>query len=486
LRHVALPGSKPGRAAALRMRAALRAAGQNAWVLEVNDAGLSAYGGSEWARSEFPEVPVPARLAISLARRLQDPLPELLKLDPRHLGLGWEQGLVSKANVRRALQDTIESCCALVGADLNTAPRSLLVHLPGLDKAAADRILARRAERPFASREELRQEGLLDEARWTSAAAFLRVRGGSEPLDATNLHPEQYPLAQRLLESAGSSVQQGLGHPGATRGMRRVEFDVDEATWRDLMRELAFPGRDPRWRQWGPTLLDPDTDPVRLAKDRVVEGIVTNVSSFGAFVDIGLANDALVHVSEIADRYVRDARELVSIGQVLRLRILDASGSRLTLSLKNVPPPERAGGGQRGGHAQHGGGGPHAGAGQRGPGGPRGERESGARPRGPRRERRDAETRESASANLRAATSRRDGLGGRSGRGGRGGGAGGRGEGGGRGGRRGDERRPGHADVADREDMARLSALRPENKPAHTPFAAFFKNRRDEEPGSEG
>ncbi|MBL8860574.1 MAG: S1 RNA-binding domain-containing protein [Planctomycetes bacterium] len=478
IRFVAVSNGKAGRAAAPKLRGALAAAGIPVWVLETNESGLSTYAGSEWGRKELPEFTVPARMAASLARRLQDPMNEFLKVDPRHLGLGWEQGLVSKANVKRALQEAVESATALAGCDLNRSTLSFLMHLPGLDRAAAEKVVARLAERPFASREELRQEGLLSEAQWTSVAGFLRVFGGPEPLDGTNLHPEQYPLARRLLESAGASVEGGLGRPGALRGLRRADFDIDEATWRDLMRELAFPGRDPRWRQWGPSLLPPDTDPVRITKDRVVEGVVTNVASFGAFVDIGLANDAMIHVSEVSDRYVRDAREVLSIGQVVRARIEEVGGARLAISFKNVPPPERPERPERAPRreGEEGGDRPRRGRrGERGGGGERGPRED--RPSVP----------------VRAATTRRDGIGAKSGGRGRGGpgggrgGAGGGGAGGGGGfgaggGRKPDSRRPaGGADVADREDLARLAELKPGNKPAHNPFANYFKAKKGDE-----
>ncbi len=480
IQFVAVANSKAGRAAAPKLRAALAAAGIPVWVLETNESGLSTYAGSEWARKELPESTVPARMAASLARRLQDPMSEFLKVDARHLGLGWEQGLVSKANVKRALQDAIESSTALAGGDLNTATASFLMHLPGLDRAAAEKIVARRAERPFTSREELRQEGLLTEAQWTSVAGFLRVFNGIEPLDSTNLHPEQYPLARKLLEAAGSSVEAGLGRPGALRGLRRSDFDIDEATWRDLMRELSFPGRDPRWRQWGPDLLDPNTDPVRITRDRVVEGIVTNVASFGAFVDIGLHSDAMIHVSEVSDRYVRDAREVLSIGQVVRAKIVEVGGARLAISFKNVPPPERQERAPR--RESEGGGGGGGGEG------------GGDRPRRPRRDH-PAPREHKPALPTRAATTRRDGIGGKSagrGRGGAGGGGGGRGGSGGGGGggssfgggggRKPDGRRPeGGSDVADRDDMARLSELKPGNKPAHNPFANFFKGKKGDE-----
>lgn len=496
IRDLAVGHGKSPRMAATKIRAALRAAKSEGGVYLVNEAGLSSYANSELARTELPDRSVPARMAISLGRRLQDPLNEILKVDPRHLGLGVEQGLVSKANAKRVFVETIESCTAHVGCDVNRAPLSYLSHLPGLDRETAKKLIARRDEKPITSREELRAEGLLTEAQWMSVAAFLRVPNSSERLDASNLHPEQYPIVRRLLESAGTSVEQSWGRPGSTKGLRRVDFDIDEYTWRDLMREIAYPGRDPRPRMYGPALLEPDTDPVRLTKDRVLEGIVSNVASFGAFVDVGLPADAMVHISEISDRYVRDARELLSIGQVVRARILDASGARLALSLKNVPAPVREGGdferGPRRGRGRPEGGGERGGdrGGEaRGPdnrapdnrerGGRGGDRrDGGGRGRGPREER--------PPANVRAAQTRRDGIGARSsGRGGGGGGRGGSGGGGfsggstgGAGARREGGRGGDFGDRADREDLARLTD--PRNRPTNNPFAKLLKDKKDE------
>jgi len=472
IRCLAVGHGKGPRAAVNKLRAVLAAVQRPATVFVVNESGLSSYANSEFARLELPSKAVPVRMAVSLARRLQDPAAEILKVDPRHLGLGSEQGLVSKANARRCFDETTESCIAHMGCDVNHAPLSVLMHMPGLDKESAQRIVARRAEKPFTSREELRQEGVLSEAQWTSAIAFLRVPGSSEPLDHTALHPEQYPLVRNLFDSAGSSVEQGLGRPGATRGMRCPD-ELDDGTWRDLMRELSFPGRDPRWRQHLPALLDAATDPVRLVKDRVIEGVLTNVASFGAFVDVGLPQDAMIHISEVSDRYVRDAREVLSIGQVVRARIQDASGPRLSLSLKNVPREERAprpprdeGAGREQGPRGGGGGGRR---GERGRG--RFERDSGPK----------------ANPNVRAAQTRRDGMG--SGKGGPrrgGGGFGGRSSGGpggstgGAGGR--DDKRGNRADERlDRDDRAHLDTLS-KKKAAFSPFASFFKKQDGETP----
>lgn len=452
---VAIGHGKMARAALGRLRAALRAAQIDLPVMVVNDSGVSSYASSEVARSELGELSVPQRIAVSLARRLQDPMAEILKVDPRHLALGSEQGLVTKAALARAYEETIESCAALVGCELARAPQSILQAIPGLDAETARRLRARMAEAPIASRDELRECGLVTEVQWTNAAGSLRIRGGPEPLDATHLHPEQYELARRVLEAAGASVEDGLGRPGATKGLRRDDFGVDDATWRDLMREIFHPGRDPRPPLQAPRLLAPDTDRVTLTKDRVLDGVVTAVASFGAFVDIGLEHDGMVHVSQISDRYVRDARELVSIGEVVRLRVLDGSGQRVSLSMKNVAELERAARRERGG--------------DRAPGGGRGERRG---ERGPRHERERAEP---PRAPVRAAQSRRDGLvtgakkRGRPERGGdRRGDSGGPRRGPPRGGER--DRRP-RADEAAPEDLRGLAS----EGVAYNPFADFFR-----------
>jgi uncharacterized protein len=449
-------------------------------VFLVSEAGLSSYANSELARAELADRSIPARMAISLARRLQDPMAEFLKVEPRHLGLGSEQGLVSKANAKRVFVETIESAAAHVGCFVNRAPPAFLEVVPGLSRAIARKLVERRRQSPFRSREELRADGLLTEAQWTSAIAFLRVHGSDEPLDGTALHPEQYPLVRRVLDSAGSSVEQALGRFGATRGLRREDFELDEATWRDMMREISWPGRDPRHRLHVPALLDPDTDAVRLVKDRVVEGVVSNVASFGVFVDVGLANDAMVHISEISDRYVRDARELLSVGQVVRARILDAGGQRLTLSLRNVPAearaprPERGPRSDRGPRSARGDGPPRPGAGR----GREGFRGRGGRDRQPEGDRAGAPA-----PNVRAAQSRRDGFGGRPGRRGDRKGGGGR-PGGGR-----DERgggRPGGPSRGDRggrdvefgrDERASVESLN-KSKAAFSPFASFFKSKQ--------
>jgi uncharacterized protein len=459
-KSIAIGHGKLARAGLLRFRPALAAAGMGAHAFIINDSGLASYANSELARRELPGLSVPQRMATSIARRLRDPMDETLKVDPRHLGLGSEQGLVSKANIRRMFDEVIESCVALVGCDVNAASQAFLKHLPGIGADTAKKLIERRAEKPFESREELRAEGLLSEAQWISAISSMRVSGSKEPLDATSLHPQQYDLARRVIESTGGSVEDTLRRPGATKGLRRVDFDVDEHTWRDLMREISHPGRDVRHRLFAPKLLDPACDPVTLVPGRVLEGTVSNVASFGAFVDLGLAQDGLVHISEISSRYVRDARELLSIGQTVRVRLTEGSSQRLALSLKNVPEPDR-------------------------PSRPRAEGRG--RGRGARKE----FSREPL-APVRAARSRRDGLvpglgegerRGGPGRGGRGrtgagagaGGGGWSGGGGGRGRRR---------DRDSGDEPFRAEDLGPQ-KTQYNPFATFFKGNKPDK-GSEG
>jgi len=447
---------KAAREAVQKLRETIDLLKAEACVFLVNEAGLSSYANSEQARHELPDHSVPARQAISLARRLQDPLRELLKTDPRHLGLGREQSVVSKANLRRVLHDTVESCVAHVGCDLNTAPLSLLRHVPGLNFELAKKLIDRRAERPFTSREELRTEGLLDDVAWTNAIGFLRVADSHEPLDGTALHPEQYDLVRRIILENGSSVEDALGRRDSNRGMKRAGFEVDELTWRDFTREISHPGRDPRPRLFLPQLMAPDADPKALEKGQVVEGIVSNVASFGAFIDLGIPRDGMIHISEISSRYVRDARGLLSIGQIIRGRVLDSSGQRVELSLKNVPDPRRRGGpGER--RPARGG---RPGAGHRGKQGDSKEVWPEHKPV------------------LRAARSRRDGLVTGEKREGRGGGRGGGGRpktgaGGRRPGGRGRRNVDEHYDPEAVRQVTKTSA-------GYSPFASFFKDKGGE------
>lgn len=450
VRALAVAHGKSVRAGVQKLRETIHLLQAEVFVYLVNESGLSNYSNSELARQELPDMGVPARQAVSLGRRLQDPMAELLKVDVRHLGLGREQSVISKANLRRLVHDTVESCVAHVGCDLNSAPLSMLRHIPGLSFDLAKKLLARRQERPFASLEELRTENLLDDEAWTNAVGFLRVAHSPEPLDGTALHPEQYDLVRRMILEAGHSVEEALGRRDALRGLKAKDFEVEEYTWRDIQREVSHPGRDPRSRLFFPKLLAPDTDVKLLEKNSIVEGIVSNVTSFGAFIDLGVARDGMIHISEISSRYVRDARALLSVGQIVRARVLSGTGPRVELSLKNVPDHRRSAPGERSGGAR---------------GGSRGA-DSGARQG---RAKAPAAWPEYTPVQ-RAANSRRDGLvtGAPKGRGG-----GGQ-RGGGRGGPR-DKRR------GERDEHYDPAAVREASKDSATfsPFASFFKGKED-------
>jgi transcriptional accessory protein Tex/SPT6 len=493
--------SKAARPMLPLLRAALASAGIPAAVMIVNDAGMNAYSNSELARKELAQFTVPARMAVSYARRLQDPLAEFTKVDPRHLGLGPETGLVTKAALKRVLTETVESAVAFVGCDVNRAPESMLRHVPGLGHEGAAKLIERRNAKPFESREELRASGVLSDAQWTSAIACLRVPNSPEALDNTGLHPEQYDVARRMLEAVGGAQPGAPGLFHALRGLQRSDFgDIDEATGRDLLRELSNAGRDARLRLIAPRLLPADTDPKSLSVEQVVEGLVTNVAGFAAFVDIGLERDAMIHISELSERYVRDAREVLAIGQWVRARIVETGGQRIAVSLRNVPERQRpawvpgaADGGERGPRRFERGdgrGGEARGGQARGNDG-RGAGQGGAphdgeqrRGRGPRRDHGSSDRPNEApkdSGVVRAAQTRRDGMvvgsGGRRGRGGPGGAGG---AGGARGGKPFDRR--GARDGGDDYDP---QAIRERSKTAaFNPFATFFKKGDAEKPAA--
>jgi uncharacterized protein len=496
VRWVALAAGRGTRDALTRVRRAVASLGADATVTVVNDAGLSAYANSESARKELEGFPVPARVAISLARRLQDPMAELLELDTRHWGIGLGTGLLTKAAAKRVLAHAIEACVCTVGVPIERAKLALLVHLPGVDAAKAAKILELRNAGSLKSRADLQSCGLFDETGYRNVAAFIRFPDSPEPLDRSSLHPEQYELARSLIAATGRPMHEVYTRSGGLKGVKRADHGVDEATWRDLVREIGYPGRDPRLRLFPPRLLAPGTTSDQLAKDQVVEGIVTTVTNFGAFIDIGADKEGLVHVSRVSDRFVRDAREVLSVGQVVRALVLDPSAQRIGLSLRGVPEPERVERPERGPRRFE-----RGDRGERGERGPRegqggGERR-GAGAGGGRGRRAPAAEGQPAGAwpepqrLTRVAKVRRDGMPGKGGDragGGRGGGGGGRGGPGGGGGGRGgvQVRGPGRgkadpesAGMGGREDVAALT----KQKSGHNPFASFFKGKDEPEKG---
>ena len=311
-------------------------------VVSVNESGASVYSASEVARREFPEHDLTVRGAVSIGRRLQDPLSELVKIDPKAIGVGQYQHDVDQKALKRALDDTVSGCVNAVGVELNTAGGELLAYVAGLSKKIADAIVAYRgASGGYRARGELMKVPGVGPKAFEQAAGFLRIRGGSNPLDASAVHPERYALVERMAADAGCTVAELMRDPdrrGSIRLERYVEHDVGLPTLRDILGELSRPGRDPRSDFEVFRFSDEVHEIGDVREGMRLPGIVTNVTAFGAFVDVGVHQDGLIHVSELADRFVRDPAEVVKPGQHLTVRVLnvDLDRRRIALSLKGV------------------------------------------------------------------------------------------------------------------------------------------------------
>lgn len=316
----------------------------------VNEAGASIYSASELAAREFPELDVTLRGAVSIARRLQDPLAELVKIDPKSIGVGQYQHDVNQTELASALDDVVEDCVNAVGVDVNTASAALLSHVSGLAPALARNIVDHRnANGPFPSRAALKQVPRLGEKSFEQAAGFLRIRDGENALDASAVHPEAYPVVERILDTTGRDIRSLIGDAKFLEALDPSQF-TDERfglpTVKDILKELEKPGRDPRpefktaaFKEGIETLED-------LSPGMVLEGMVTNVTRFGAFVDIGVHQDGLVHISALANRFVKDPHEVVSTGDLVKVKVLDIDLKRrriaLTMRLREeVPSPAR-------------------------------------------------------------------------------------------------------------------------------------------------
>jgi len=311
-------------------------------VVSVSESGASIYSASEIAREEFPDLDITVRGAVSIGRRLQDPLAELVKLDPGSIGVGQYQHDVDQAKLRKALDEVVESCVNTVGVEVNTASARLLSYVSGLSPAIAANIVAHRnAHGPFDSRRRLLDVPRLGPKAFEQCAGFLRIRDGLEPLDASAVHPESYPVVSRMAASAGCTVAELMGSAELRAGLRLEDFVGDGVglpTLRDILEELEKPGRDPR-QTFQPFRFADVHEPKDLAEGMVLPGIVTNVTNFGAFVDIGVHQDGLVHVSRLAGRRVSSPSEVVSVGDRVRVRVLevDLGRSRIALSMRDVP-----------------------------------------------------------------------------------------------------------------------------------------------------
>lgn len=309
-------------------------------VVAVSEAGASVYSASDVAREEFPELDLTIRGAISIARRLQDPLAELVKLDPKSIGVGQYQHDVQQTLLARKLHEVVESCVNRVGVELNTASASLLGYVAGLGPNLAKKIVAHRdAKGRFPSRAALREVGGLGPKTFEQAAGFLRVRESGEPLDRSAVHPERYALVERIARDLGVEIAALVGNAELVKKIdvkRYVSAEVGEPTLRDIVAELAKPGRDPRAAFEAPKFRDDVREIADLQVGMELEGVVTNVTNFGAFVDLGVHQDGLVHVSELSDRWVSDPKEVVKVGDRLKVRVLtvDLERKRIGLTAK--------------------------------------------------------------------------------------------------------------------------------------------------------
>ena len=312
-------------------------------VVVVNEAGASVYSASELARDELPGLDVSLRGAVSIARRLQDPLAELVKIDPKSIGVGQYQHDVNQARLKKRLEDVVESAVNRVGVEVNTASVALLSYVSGIGPTLAENIVkARDARGGFDSRAALLEVPRLGAKAFEQAAGFLRVRGGRHPLDASAVHPERYALVERIAQDLGVPLAELVADErrlAAVDPTRYVSADVGLPTLEDILRELRKPGRDPRAGFEAPAFRDDVTEPKDLREGMELEGVVTNIVAFGAFVDVGVHQDGLVHVSQLADRYVSDPNQVVSVGQRVKVRVMsvDLQRNRIALTMKRAP-----------------------------------------------------------------------------------------------------------------------------------------------------
>jgi len=318
-------------------------------ILLVNESGASVYSASEAARREFPDQDATVRGAVSIGRRLMDPLAELVKIEPRSIGVGQYQHEVDQRELKRALDDTVISCVSAVGVEVNTASAEILSYVSGLGPKTAAALVQRRDKQgPFPSRKSLLDVPGMGPKTYEQAAGFLRVSGSADPLDASAVHPERYPLVERMAADSGCTVQDLMRDAGLREALpleRYISAEVGMPTLMDILEELAKPGRDPR----------PDFETVKFAEEiseiedlrpgMQLPGVVTNVTAFGAFVDVGVHNDGLVHISQLADRFVAKSSDVVRVGQKVSVKVLtvDVDRRRIALSMRSDPqnPPPK-------------------------------------------------------------------------------------------------------------------------------------------------
>ncbi|MBF2077878.1 MAG: helix-hairpin-helix domain-containing protein [Synechococcales cyanobacterium T60_A2020_003] len=327
----------------------------------VSEAGASIYSASEVAIAEFPDLDVTVRGAISIGRRLQDPLAELVKLDPKSIGVGQYQHDVDQKLLKKKLAETVESCVNYVGVDLNTASRELLTYVSGINAAIANNIVAYRNENgAFRNRRQLLKVAKLGPKAFEQAAGFLRIRNGDNPLDNTAVHPESYPIVEAIASDLGIPLEQATqvaDKISAIDLQNYVTETIGQPTLRDILKELEKPGRDPRDEFTYATFSEEIQELSDLKPGVELEGVITNVANFGAFVDIGLHDDGLIHVSQMADRFVSDPKEIVKVGQVVKVRVLEVNEAlkRIALSMRspNAQPQQKTSKKKKKGRSPH-------------------------------------------------------------------------------------------------------------------------------------
>ncbi len=310
-------------------------------VILVNESGASIYSASETARKEFPDLDLTYRGAVSIGRRLMDPLAELVKIDPKSIGVGQYQHDVNQTSLKRSLDDVVVSCVNAVGVEVNTASEQLLSYVSGLGPQLAANIVAHRAEKgPFGSRERLKEVHRLGPKAFEQAAGFLRIREGENPLDGSAVHPESYSVVEAMARDLDCSVGDLMEREDLRNRIRLKDYvtgSVGLPTLQDILEELAKPGRDPRERLENVTFAEGIREIGDLEAGMSLPGVVTNVTAFGAFVDVGVHQDGLVHVSELADRFVKDPAEVVRVNQRVRVRVLsvDLDRNRISLTMRS-------------------------------------------------------------------------------------------------------------------------------------------------------
>ncbi len=343
---VAIGNGTAGREMDQFVKQCLKDAGIKLPVVMVSESGASVYSASDIAREEFPDLDLTVRGAISIARRLQDPLAELVKVDPKSIGVGQYQHDVSQTALKKSLNDVVESCVNYVGVDLNTASWALLSFVSGIGESLAKSIVGYRDDHgKFEQRKQLLKVPRFGKKAFEQAAGFLRIRDGKQPLDNTAVHPERYKLVEQMAKDSGADLTQLVSEPARLDSIdldRYVAVDVGLPTLRDIITELKKPGRDPRETFVSTTFREDVMEIKDLQEGMRLNGIVTNVAAFGAFVDLGVHQDGLVHISQLADRFVKDPNEVVKVGQQVQVKVLEVDLQRKRIALTMRSDSENA------------------------------------------------------------------------------------------------------------------------------------------------